>query len=625
MYSSKNRLAAILICLAAYSPVHGAVHHALNITLDPAGHYLEAEDRISLDKPATEPLPALEFTLHADLDVVSPNARLETLDSKPSRTGAVPLRHYRIVPDGDLRNFTLRYSGRIHHPVSQSGGEFAGGVGETPGAIGEDGIFLAHVAHWYPQFEGQFITFDLITHLPPGWESVSQGKRIRHEASAAGNIIGWAESAPQKEIYLIAAPFHVYEQSTDTVRAMAYLREADAPLAQKYLDATGRYIEMYRQLIGPYPYAKFALVENLRETGYGMPSFTLLGRKVIRLPFIVHTSYPHEILHNWWGNGVFVDYGAGNWAEGLTAYLSDHLMKEHRGQGAGHRRQILQHYTDFVDAGKDFPLTEFRARHGSVTEAVGYGKAQMMFHMLRRKIGDDAFKKALRRFFMEFRFKTAGYGALEQVFSEVSGSDLSGFFAQWVERTGAPRLAITFAGTEPSGSGFRLTAQIEQRQSGDAYTMDVPLAISLAGDDKAFEIAPTMTGKRLAVRLDLPKRPVHLAVDPRFDLFRRLHRDEIPPALSQAFGADKALLILPAGADNAEREAYRDLAKAWRGSKTNGVGIALDSEVDALPADRAIWLFGQQNRFLPVMTGAMERYDAMLDANQATLNGKTFT
>ena len=70
---------------------------------------------------------------------------------------------------------------------------------------------------------------------------------------------------------------------------------------------------MYRQLIGPYPYGKFALVENFWETGYGMASFTLLGPQVIRFPFILNSSYPHEILHNWWGNSVFVDYASGNW------------------------------------------------------------------------------------------------------------------------------------------------------------------------------------------------------------------------------------------------------------------------------------------------------------------------
>ena len=31
-----------------------------------------------------------------------------------------------------------------------------------------------------------------------------------------------------------------------------------------------------------------------------MPSFTLLGSSIIRFPFILNSSFPHEILHNWW-------------------------------------------------------------------------------------------------------------------------------------------------------------------------------------------------------------------------------------------------------------------------------------------------------------------------------------
>lgn len=99
---------------------------------------------------------------------------------------------------------------------------------------------------------------------------------------------------------------------------------------------------MYRKLIGPYPYWKFALIENFWETGYGMPSFTLLGPQVIRFPFILHSSYPHELLHNWWGNSVYVDFKKGNWCEGLTAYLADHLIQEQRGQGDSYRRATLQ-------------------------------------------------------------------------------------------------------------------------------------------------------------------------------------------------------------------------------------------------------------------------------------------
>src|SRR5690606_3013180 len=104
--------------------------------------------------------------------------------------------------------------------------------------------------------------------------------------------------------------------------------DTDSSIYNRYLRGTGRYLDLYEEQIGPYPFAKFALVENFWQTGFGMPSFTLLGDRVIRLPFILDTSYGHEILHNWWGNGVFVNVEEGNWCEGLTTYGADYAYKE---------------------------------------------------------------------------------------------------------------------------------------------------------------------------------------------------------------------------------------------------------------------------------------------------------
>ncbi len=149
-------------------------------------------------------------------------------------------------------------------------------------------------------------------------------------------------------MYLVAGQWTEYARDGAGVTAMAFLRTPDEGLANRYLDATERYIRMYNDLIGPYPYGKFALVENFWETGYGMPSFTLLGPRIIRFPFILTSSYPHEILHNWWGNGVYVDYATGNWCEGLTAYLADHLIQEQRGTATTYRETTLQKYTDYA-------------------------------------------------------------------------------------------------------------------------------------------------------------------------------------------------------------------------------------------------------------------------------------
>jgi phage anti-repressor protein len=37
--------------------------------------------------------------------------------------------------------------------------------------------------------------------------------------------------------------------------------------------------------------------------------------------------------------------------------------------------------------------------------------------------------------------------------------------------------------------------------------------------------------------------------------------------------------------------------------------IKLDNELDGLPADRAVWLFGWENSFRPMMKNALSDYD----------------
>ena len=373
--------ALLLILFASTGFAQTLPHHQLRIVLHPEQHTLAAEDLITL--PPGSPR-TLYFSLHRDLNPTSLDAEIKSAGGMPENW----LRQYRVTLPPDRDSFTLAYEGKIFHPPQQDTRE-ARSFESTPGIIAAEGTVLTGDSGWYPRLDSLSIgmlTFTLDITLPQGWHAISQGERSASGETHAGGQahVVWQESQPQDEIYLIAAPFTEYSRSDDGIATLAYLRKDDAALAQSYLAATVRYIAMYQRLIGPYPYAKFALVENFWETGYGMPSFTLLGSQVIRLPFIVDTSYPHEILHNWWGNGVYVDYANGNWSEGLTAYLADHLLQEQKGNGAEFRRSTLQKYADFVSAGRDFPLAQFTSRHSAQSEAVGYGKAMMVFHMLRR-------------------------------------------------------------------------------------------------------------------------------------------------------------------------------------------------------------------------------------------------
>lgn len=613
---------ALLFCLPVaceQAEAPQVIKHDLKVVLHPEEQGLAVEDTLTLPEGL---LPEFRFMLHRGLAPVSATPGVEIV-LEGTGNAEVPFEIYKARLPRGSNTFTLKYEGLLFHPVSEAGREYARGFRGSPGIISAEGVYLARSSCWYPRVDDEPVVFSLVVELPPGRDAVSQGSRTLHEKTPDKTRAGWSVDAPQEEIYLVAGRFTEYAEMQGDNAAMVFLRRPDHGLAAKYLDATRRYLAMYEGLLGPYPYGKFALVENFWETGYGMPSFTLLGPQVIRFPFIISSSYPHEILHNWWGNGVYPDLARGNWSEGLTAYLSDHLLKEQEGKGAEYREATLQKYADYASAERDFPLSEFLSRHGSSTEAVGYGKSLMLFHMLRLRIGDSAFKAGLGDFYEKYKFRKASFADIQKSFEKASGRDLSAFFEQWVSRTGAPQLRLSRAMAEQSGEGYVLSALIEQVQPGQAYALRVPLAVTLEGKEEAFWKVLPMEGGRLEVNIALPSRPLRLDVDPEFDVFRSLGLREMPPAITRALGAKRMLVVLPSGAKAKTLEAYKALAKSLAGSGPESVETRLDSELEALPVDRAVAVLGWENRFFDAVETALSGYDVSFGTDAVRIGGQT--
>jgi aminopeptidase N len=524
---------------------------------------------------------------------------------------------HRIVIDGNYREgsgkqeriLTVR---TIHNPISQKGEAYSRGFAVTAGTIQPEGVYLGGSSKWYPPpAGGGLVTFDLTVDVPPGWDAMSQGRREVLERDEKRTRMRFVADDPQEEIWLVAGPWTETKRTIDGVDALTLLRRKDDGLSAKYLDATGDYIAMYSKLLGPYPYPKFALVENFWETGYGMPSFTLLGSAVIRLPFIITTSYPHEILHNWWGNGVYVAPEGGNWSEGLTAYLADHLFAEQHGNGAAYRQETLQKYADYASRGKDFPLSSFTERHSAATEAVGYGKALMLFHMMRRRIGDEAFINGLRTLYAERKFTRASFNDVRDALGAAGKQDLAPAFARWVGEPGAPRLsAKDVAATRDADGGWHLRGTIEQVQAGNPYSLSIPIAITLEGTPAAMQLPVDVSEKETAIDIKTPARPLRLDVDPEFDLFRMLDVEEAPPALSGAFGADETTMILPADAPAALQSEYRALGQAWNEGRKPAMRIVNDASLTVLPTTGSIFVIGYENRFAHHAAEALTPYAA---------------
>jgi len=202
---------------------------------------------------------------------------------------------------------------------------------------------------------------------------------------------------------------------------------------------------------------------------------------------------------------------------------------------------------------------------------------------------------------------------------------MSEVFQQWITWPGAPELRISATTVQPDGPAYRLRVVLDQVQPGPAYRLQVPLAVSLQGQEQTWQTTVAMAEKRLEFTLHLPAQPWRVDVDPEFDLFRRLHREEIPPALTQLFGADKALLLLPSAASAELQQGYQQLAQAWPQAASQALEIRWDQEIEALPTDRAIWLFGWENRFLPEVITALTPYGVDLTQEDMHLEGTLLT
>ncbi|NOX18110.1 MAG: M20/M25/M40 family metallo-hydrolase [Chlorobi bacterium] len=585
------------------------IHHNLKVKINPAASEIYVDDEITIAKEIAE--KGFEFLLNKDLSAESKTEGI-TLKS-PKRfysasdlgmdretdepTEGLLLRKYIVSPqenlDGDL-TFSVVYKGKIKSEIKQNKENYQRGFSESPGIIDEIGIYLAGSTYWIPTFGEELVSFKLTSELPEGWKTVSQGKRISEEISNGKRVDVWDSPTPQEEIFLIGAKFNEYHGNAGSVDIYAFLRTPDEALANKYIDVTAQYMEMYRQLIGPFPYTKFALVENFWETGYGMPSFTLLGEKIIRFPFILHSSYPHELLHNWWGNSVYVDFSKGNWCEGITAYMADHLIKEQRGRGEEYRRSTMQKFTDFVNEKNDFPLSKFLSRRDGPSEAIGYGKTLMMFHMLRRMVGDENFIKSFQVFYRNNKFKKASFDDIRAAFEETTGKDLNLFFHQWVERKGAPKLDLTSVSQKKKNGKFVVEFELKQTQKEDPFVLEIPVAFVTQNGTKTEIFKMFDRTQKFEMKLDA--EAYKILVDPQYDVFRRLDANEIPVAFTKAYGAEKTLMILPAQSSS-NFKLYEDFAKQWSDGKEENFEIKTDDEINSLPSDRAVWIFGFENKY----------------------------
>ena len=520
------------------------------VNLTPESHLLTAESTITFTAGAGP--VTLRLSSAASIESVTVHGK------KVPYSFSGGILSLELPPDspGMSGAMTVSYRASFNDQVSQHPAAFEDPTYGVAGIITREGTFLGGNAYWYPVPAQIPAHRSVSITAPAGTEAITYGRRVSRETTGAVTRSAWEEAHPVGVLTLCAGPYQIETRHVGGIELYSYLYPDNAALAPSYLEAAANYLKFYSDLFGPYPFEKFAVVENFFQTGYGFPSFTLLGGSIIRLPFIIDTSFPHEIAHSWWGNGVAVDYREGNWSEGLVTYLADYLLKERRSpsEGRDYRQQFLIDYASLVTSASRFPLSAFASRSDPASRAIGYGKGAMVFHMVRSLIGDQAFFGALRAISREHMYRSASWGDFVQAFSRSSGRDLSPFMNQWLTRPGGPDLTLTEVASSRNATGWTVSGTIVQTPP--LFELGVPLHLETSGA-QVRDVVP-LTGERTRFTIASASEPKRLLLDPDSEVFRVLSSGEIPATVNSIKGATKLVGVVT---DNcrAHEETFRGL------------------------------------------------------------------
>lgn len=227
------------------------------------------------------------------------------------------------------------------------------------------------------------------------------------------------------------------EAAFGAVRVTTWLKVGDENLSRRLLNVTTRALDVYSHAFGAYLYPTLNVIALPLPAGYSgieFPGLVVLAEaycidfespQASRLPGLVREqadviqsalefTLAHCLAHQWWGNAVGSDPQRNAYLdEALANFAAAYYFEAAAGEAAGteavnkHLRATYQVYRSLggADGEVDKPAREFRSaiQYAALVQA----KSAMMMIALRRQLGDEAFFKALRTYYAQFRLKLA--------------------------------------------------------------------------------------------------------------------------------------------------------------------------------------------------------------------------
>jgi len=421
--------------------------------------------------------------------------------------------------------------------------EEEGAVISSPG----NGVyFVGSRANWYPRAGDTYAVYDLNFRYPKRLTLAATGEQIedriegdwritRRRTPAGVRVVGFNLGDYQRvmtetdgvsiEVYgnrrvepalSVRAPEIVVPSprgrggrgATPTISSQSAAPDPLARLHTVAADITASY-QYFTGLFGPSQLKHLTVSPIPGAFGQGFPGLLYLSTAAFIDPterppelrgasqqvFFSDLMQAHEVAHQWWGNVVVNAGYQDEWLmEGLANYSALLWLEKKKGTRSmeasleGYRDELIRVGVSGKPVESSGPITwGFRlesAREGDAWRAITYEKGAWIFHMLRRRLGDERFFKMLaelRRRFDGTPVSTTAFQALVKEFRppRVPESAIDSFFDTWVYSTGIPALTLhtSMKGAAPA---IRLTGTVEQSGVDDDFSVEVPVEIQYA-------------------------------------------------------------------------------------------------------------------------------------------------
>ncbi len=463
--------------------------------------------------------------------------------------------------------------------------------------IVQKGVVLRNC--WYPYFEG-LANYSLKAVLPKGFTALSEADEIIviNKEQASEYLFNFTHPLPA--LTLIAGIYSEVKENFQGIDIYGYFPPEERDFIKTYIKKAIEYLKLYTDLFYPYPYKRFSIVKSFLPVSYSVPTLAVLGEDVLILP--VDNLISRYVIRQWFGNSVYIDYTKGNWAEGLTAYFSEHLISEKKNEGWRYRKKLLVDYKNLVDIAKEFPLKDFKNGNDLTQKAIGQGKSAMLFHMLKNLIGDDALNTGLKEFIKNNQYKIASWDDLKETFEKGSNKDLSWFFDQWLKRKGIP----VFEVKEPREIVLKgvPTASFEIIQKSDPYIIDIGVKIKTDRSDIHQILHLEKEREYLEIPIQGSLREIIFDMD--YNVMREITEKENYPVISSLFRDGKKYIVVP---DNGANK-YEELIHIF---EKQGFVLINENEIsnEDIKASSLI-ILDLDNQVLKRLFGSIKEMDAGL-------------